>query len=341
MDPIRQAAKLAVNSLCAAASLARFKFTRSPSLVILTYHRVLPDNDPAREIEQPGMVISPDSLSRHLKLVKSLGATFMALDEWLDKAQQGADLPRLSVAVTFDDGWQDNYEHAYPILKRHGVPATIFLVSRRINTDWQFWPEQVLDLLINHSTLIQHPALAWLATEVDACGFKQGSALTIEQADAVINRLKSFTDAQIEGHLGEAREAIPALAERSRSRHLLNDMEMQEMQASGLVTYGAHTQHHYRLNRLSDSDQLKREIVICQDDLKSKGLKTLPIFCYPNGDISQKGEELVKEHYRAACTTARGWNHSPAQPYGLRRFNFHDGNGGSALNFLATMGRPV
>ncbi|ENO14292.2 chitin deacetylase [Marinobacter nanhaiticus D15-8W] len=287
------------------------------------------------------MVISPDSLNRHLTLMKSLGATFVALDQWLDKAQQGADLPRLAVAVTFDDGWQDNYQHAYPILKQHAVPATIFLVSRRINTDWQFWPEQVLNLLVNHADLLEHPALTWLSKEVDACGYKRQSALSIEQADAVIARLKSFTDEQIEGPLQEAREAIPALAELPRSRHLLNDQEMQEMQASGLVTYGAHTQHHYRLNRLSDSEQLRREIVVCQEDLKAKGLNTLPVFCYPNGDISQKGEELVKEHYRAACTTARGWNHSPAQPYGLRRFNFHDGNGGNALTFLATMGRPA
>ncbi len=287
------------------------------------------------------MVISPSSLNQHLTLMRSLGATFISLGEWLEAAERGTNLPRFSVAVTFDDGWQDNYQYAYPILKKHEVPSTIFLVSRRINTGWQFWPEQILDLLINHADKLRDPALAWLAQDITRCGYQTGTALTNEQADAVISRLKSLDDKTIEEHLANTRSAIPELGEKPLERHLLNDDELLEMRASGLVTYGAHTQHHYRLNRLKDADRLQQEIVVCQDDLKDKGLNPVSIFCYPNGDISSKGEELVKTHYSAACTTERGWNQTPAKPYGLRRFNFHDGNGSSVLNFLATMGRPV
>lgn len=340
MNPIRQAAKLSFNSLCAAASLARIKLSRSPSLVILTYHRVLPQSDSARQAEQPGMVISPEAFNRHLALMKALGATFVSLKDWLDAAESGSALPRFAVAVTFDDGWRDNYQHAYPILKKYQVPATIFLVSRRINTDWQFWPEQVLNLLINHTDKLDHPSLAWLTPYMTQLNKKPSQPLTLDQADSVIQSLKTLDDKSIEDHLAQTRSALPEIAPKGSDRPLLNDKELEEMNASGLVTYGAHTQHHYRLNRLSNSDQLEQEIVISQKDLEEKGLNPVPIFCYPNGDISSLGEQLVTQHYQAACTTLRGWNHSPAQPFGLKRFNFHDGNGGSTLSFLATLGRP-
>ncbi len=339
----RQGLKQARNSLFAVNALLRIKFKSSPSLIILTYHRILPGQSPLRQTEQPGMIATPEALDMHLSLLKRLGAEFVSLDSWLDAQRQNKTQPRLAVAVTFDDGWQDNFEHAFPVLKKHNVPATIFLVSQRINTPWQFWPEQVLDLLINHAHQLDHEALQWLSPYLGEPeeNIKHSTPYTILQADSVINRLKTLDDHTIEKNLEQTRNALPELNQASQNaRPLLNRQELDTMLTSGLVTFGAHTRHHYRLNHLANPSDLENEIVGSHDDLKELGLKPISIFCYPNGDITRKGEQLVEEHFSAACITKRGWNKTPPKPFGLRRFNFHDGNGSTPLSFLAALGRP-
>ncbi len=317
------------NGLLAGIALMKIKLRQSPSLIILTYHRILPGQSPLRLTEQPGMMATPEALDMHLSLLKRLGAEFVSLDTWLDDQRQNRTLPGLAVAVTFDDGWQDNYEHAFPVLKKHRVPATIFLVSQRINTAWQFWPEQVLDLLVNHAHRLDHPALQWLRPYL------------VDEGDEVIDRLKALDDQTIETNLEQTRKALPELSQANlNARPLLNKQELDTMLASGLVTFGAHTRHHYRLNHLANPSDLRNEIVGSQTDLQDLGLKPVSIFCYPNGNITGKGEALVQGHFSGACTTGRGWNRAPSDPFGLRRFNFHDGNGNTPLSFLASLGRP-
>lgn len=339
----RQTLKQVRNGLFAGIALLRIKLKRSPSLIILTYHRILPAQSPLRQTEQPGMIATPEALDMHLSLFKRLGAEFVPLDTWLDAQRQNKTQPRLAVAVTFDDGWQDNYEHAFPVLQKHNVPATIFLVTRRIDTPWQFWPEQVLDLLINHAHLVDHEALNWLRPYLGekADSTERSTPYTILQADSVINRLKALDDHTIEKNLEQTRNALPELNQANQNaRPLLNKQELNTMLASGLVTFGAHTRHHYRLNHLANPSDLENEIAGSQKDLEELGLKPVNIFCYPNGDITNKGEQLVEGHFSAACTTERGWNKTPPNPFGLRRFNFHDGNGSTPLSFLAALGRP-
>lgn len=339
----RQSLKQVRNSLFASIALLRIKLKLSPSLVILTYHRILPGQSSLRHTEQPGMIISPEALDMHLSILKRLGAEFVSLDTWLEAQRQNKTQPRLAVAVTFDDGWQDNYEHAFPVLKKHKVPATIFLVSRRINTPWQFWPEQVLDLLINHAHLLDNEALQWLHPYLGdhSANEKRSTPYTILQADSVINNLKELDDQTIETNMEQTRNAVPELNQANQNtRPLLNKQELDTMLTSGLVTFGAHTRHHYRLNHLSNPSDLENEIAGSRKDLEELGLKPVGIFCYPNGDITGKGERLVERHFTAACTTERGWNKTPPNPFGLRRFNFHDGNGSTPLSFLAALGRP-
>lgn len=335
---VRSTLKSIALAVFAMAGWGRLRFTSKPTLIILTYHRVLPRNHPERQYEQPGMVVAPEALKAHIRFMKKCGAVPTHLDDWLQSQSSPSTLPRLSFALTFDDGWQDNFEYAYPILKEENVPATIFLVTQLLDTDRTFWPERVLRLLTTTAIPDNAPHLQWLMPFLPD---QQASRrpLSLEDADAVINRLKTLDDATILAHLDET-DSTDQLAHRN-TRAILNRQELEEMASSRLVRYGAHTQHHYRLNRLSEPSDLRREIIDCLQDLKPLGHAVVPVFCYPNGDITGEGEALVARHYQAACTTKTGWNRATGNPFDLHRFNLHDGNSFSNHRLLASLGRGI
>ncbi len=320
----------------------RIKLIAKPTLLILTYHRILPPGDPQRNSEQAGMVTSPETLQKHIQLIKRLGAEPVHLDEWLEKNRQGQRVPSLAVAFTFDDGWRDNYEHAYPVLRTHQIPFTIFLVSKLIDTDKTFWPEQVLRLLVTDNVPSEDKCFHWLRPYINVV-VNEPAHFPLDLADAnlVIGELKRLDDETIYRNLELIYDVHPCLAPNSDSRAILSSSELDEMAASGLAHYGAHTQHHYRLNRLTDENQINAEILECMDDIKSLSSAHVPVFCYPNGDITHKGQRLVQSAYRAACTIKTGWNRSGCDPYDLHRFSLHDGNSFSPQRLLATIGRGL
>ncbi|OHA82040.1 MAG: hypothetical protein A2675_00220 [Candidatus Yonathbacteria bacterium RIFCSPHIGHO2_01_FULL_51_10] len=88
---------------------------------ILCYHQI---DNLNREIS-----IRSEIFKEQMQYLKNKGYHFATLDEIVAYVKREKDLPRKTVAVTFDDGYQSVYEHAFPILKRYDIPTTIFLVD--------------------------------------------------------------------------------------------------------------------------------------------------------------------------------------------------------------------
>lgn len=343
MPMLKKAVKFWLDAFFALRALIALRRLRQPSLVILTYHRVLAEDDSHRLCEQPGMIVSPGHLRNHIAIMESLGAVPMFLDDWLEQQKQSPEnLPRLAFAVTFDDGWRDNFTQGLPVLREKNTPATIFLVSDFLDTKHVFWPEQILHLL---TTVPPATVKRCLPGTLDWLGdhtrdFRLGERkLSIEEADKVINRLKTLDDFEINEHLKKTFNQCPELQPRAETPYILQAADIDALVDSELIRFGAHTRNHARLNRLQNIEQLKDEVVNCKRLLEERLKNPVGLFCYPNGDITPDGERLVEAHYTAACTTETGLNRASTSPFKLRRLNLHDGNARHALGLLATLGK--
>lgn len=95
-----------------------------PTLPVFMYHHVAPNKGDM-------ITVMPEVFEAQMRLVRDNGYRTLSLDEVYDFVKGGIKPKGKCVAVTFDDGYLDNYKHAFPVLKKYGIKAAIFLV-----TDW-------------------------------------------------------------------------------------------------------------------------------------------------------------------------------------------------------------
>lgn len=158
---------------------------------ILMYHQI--DEPPPRGTPLRGLVVSPDSFARQMRLLALLGYRGLSmrdLEPYLSGEQQGK-----VVGLTFDDGYQNNVLNALPILKQHGFTATCYGVSSMIGgtnswdhgvvaekplmtlEEWRVWRDAGMDIGSHTRT---HADLSTLSSET-AQKQIEGSKLELER----------------------------------------------------------------------------------------------------------------------------------------------------------------
>ncbi|NNM72261.1 polysaccharide deacetylase family protein [Enterovirga aerilata] len=105
--------------------------------VILTFHHVRPAREDAF---QPNALLSitPEHLDLTLRLVRDSGFEIVSLDDVPERLRAGREAQPFC-ALTFDDGYRDNREHALPVLRRHGAPWTLFVTSDYASGHGRLW----------------------------------------------------------------------------------------------------------------------------------------------------------------------------------------------------------
>ncbi|HEX8923921.1 MAG TPA: polysaccharide deacetylase family protein [Patescibacteria group bacterium] len=151
---------------------------------VLMYHHIQPEED-AKKNGSTGLTVTPDWFRKHMAYLKEKGYTTIwpeALTGFFDK---GIKLPAKAVIITLDDAYEDNYTHAYPILKEFGLKATIFTPTGLVmNPDYLTW-DQIKEM--NASGLVYFGNHTWS---------HHSSAGTLEVQDKEI----SIADTQLAEH---------------------------------------------------------------------------------------------------------------------------------------------
>ena len=135
---MRTLKRVLIISLSIAILLSAFYFFwLSPKYVvpILMYHRFGYDGG--------SLFVTPENFARQMNYLKNNGYEVISLDELVCGIKNDKKFKHKTVVITIDDGYKDNYTYAYPILKKYGLPATIFIMADFIGKDKDFmtWDE--------------------------------------------------------------------------------------------------------------------------------------------------------------------------------------------------------
>lgn len=321
----------------AAASGRHTRTSNKPQLLILMYHRILPHHDERAKTEEPGMLVTPETFRQHMMLLKS-HFTLISLSDWARLKRDNKSLPKKACVITFDDGWADNYEFAFPILQELDIPATIFLVSDMIDSDEMFWPERLARLVntvaCHYPQYWSHPELDWLQDDAANYRFSQNPASS-EQLAAIIASAKDYSDQEMHDRLTHIEKTLDLKNTDEHKASLLNWQQIKEMLATGLIEVGSHTCRHIRLNAETPEDQVLTEVVSSKRQIEDNTGHKINTFCYPNGDTSPFTLEQVKQHYDLAVTTQTGWNTIDSDLYSLKRIGIHQDITADKTAFLA------
>ena len=286
---------------------------------ILTYHRVLPAAIARRDAVEPAMYVTPESFRLQLSILAELFHV-MPLAEMTERVLAGRALPPRACAITFDDGWRDNHDHALPELRRAGLPATVFVVTDRIGTEGPFWPDEVCRRL----EPLDAPARA---EAVRAMGLDAARS----SVDDVLGQLKDLDEAARVAPLERLREAAPLA--RPLERELMTWDELHTLQAAD-VTIESHGATHAILTGLADADAA-RELESSRRALVERGLGVHGLFAYPSGRHAPGLHALAaRAGYTAAFALDERLVELGGPAMALSRMGMHEGIGRTRVEFL-------
>jgi peptidoglycan/xylan/chitin deacetylase (PgdA/CDA1 family) len=94
---------------------------------ILMYHSVAPGADFSNRLN-----VSPESLEKQMHFLRRLGYNIVTVEELAGVLRRGEKIPPRTVAITFDDGYKNNYTYAFPVLKKYRIPVTLFIIVNEV-----------------------------------------------------------------------------------------------------------------------------------------------------------------------------------------------------------------
>jgi peptidoglycan/xylan/chitin deacetylase (PgdA/CDA1 family) len=236
------------------------------------------------------------------------------LEQGIEECMAG-DLRQPTACITFDDGYRNNLTHAYPILRKWNVPATVYVSTTFIGSDTPLWTTRL-------RLAFEQTANREVNLEAFGLGTVRTSSASISRtANQVCEALKAQPPDVRRDQLDvvEAQLARPKIPEAYR---FMTWPEVSELAADGLVSIGAHTLNHEIVRHLSD-ESLSAEIQGSIDMVAAHIRQPARTFAFPNGRRQDYDERSVRLLKRAgivgAVTTIPGLNPSSVDRYELRR----------------------
>ena len=270
---------------------------------LLTLHHVRPRGPAGSFAPNRILEITPEFLEATILQVKELGYEFVSLNEFQRRlVEEDFRIPFL--ALTLDDGYADNYHHAFPLFRKHQVPFAIYVCTGLLDGSIDLWWQDLEDILLRERRLEVFFDGTRREFKTETTRQKYVAYETIYWA------LRSMPlETQLTTFRAIKERYIAKSTKPDSSDTALSWQMIAEMQRSNLLTIGAHTINHRALSKLSSS-AAQMEMALSQDLIEQHtGIKPAH-FAYPYGDaLSAAGREfsMAKElGFLTAVTTRKG-----------------------------------
>lgn len=285
-------------ALCIAKLLTHY------DLKILAYHRVvnveLSESYPF-DLELVSATISDferqmEYLKKHYK-----PTTF---EQVLRRLSRNEKIDKNSVIVTFDDGFDDNYVHAYPVLKRLNIPATFFISTSYIGTSKVFWFDWIV-------YLVKKLPVGRLYLNRNAFVFDVNESNRLKVCHEILAYVKNVSDSQRISLIHE----LECLSDMSQPEegflgsHPMSWAQVREMSEAGMEI-GSHSCTHPILSKLS-VEMLEKELVDSKVEIERELGKECLTISYPVGGraaFNSKVKMICEANYRVGCSYISGSN---------------------------------
>jgi len=279
----------------------------SRAVQILVYHRVNDDGDPFF----PALTVA--EFKKQMEFIAEEYHPY-SLDDAIESIEAD-NIPDNAIVVTFDDGYRDNFQNAFPILRELPIPAVIFLATDAIGSDKCLWHDVVFTAFrtTQASTLRDFP--------------HRGSVYSLRNTSDKVTAQRAALEFLWSVSEDERAEGIDRLVESLEVQHCEKQRLMLSWDEVGImyehgISFGSHTVTHPILTGLSGA-RLRSEIVESKSLIEGRLNCNVRCFAYPIGraqDFDQRAKAILKENgYRCAVTTMSGVNDSQRDLFELRR----------------------
>lgn len=294
------------------------------------YHGIAPKDNTDIIANFDGKHLNLEEFENQLKLITKY-CNPIALEE----ALLNKNLPRNPIVLTFDDGYKNNYNYAFPLIKKYNIPITIFLTTGFIDQTDYMWSDR-LEYIINKAPP-RNLDFLWENDKLKlTLNTENEKKISIR---SVKNYLKGLSEQKKLSFIENLQQLLEIDYNWTKIPELLLPLtweEIRNMKDSGLVSIGSHTVTHPILSKCT-LEQQRRELMLSQYRITEELDEECKLFAYPNGNRTDYNLDTItllkKMKYCAAVTIEPGYiSNNGKDNYQLNRFG-----AGIALEELGTI----
>lgn len=284
--------------------LVRLSKSSVATLPILAYHRIVDIRDESSfscDVELVSASCAEFRWQMDYVAQNYCPITFRDLARCLD---QGDSLPERPVIVTFDDGYEDTYLNAFPILEACCVPFTLFLTTGSLETGWHYWFVEVAEL-------VKAAATQGVGFSIEGCRFSERGEGLDSLCNDVLRTMKSLPNNRRKAAVEELRSQISLVGcDRTDWARPIGADQVAIM-AKSIAEIGAHSVNHPIMTNIDDDD-LEFELLQSKHSVEAITDAACDVFAYPDGMESSYDSRVMNAAknagFRLACTYVPGVN---------------------------------